>query len=73
MIFATLIDMKPDSKNHASHLMITKTGRERLTAGITTDFGPKLDEKHQDFTVSAASVIKGYLLNDFKCSDDPWD
>lgn len=73
MIFATLIDMKPDSKNHASHLIITKVEREKLIASITTDFGPKLDEKDQNLTVSAASVLKGYLLKDYKCSDDPWD
>jgi hypothetical protein len=73
MIFATLIDMKPDSQNHASHLIITKAEREKLIADITNDFGPKLDEKDQNFTVSAASVLKTYLLKDYKCSDDPWD
>jgi len=73
IIFATLIDMKEDSKGHASHLIITKAQREKLIADITTRFGAKLDQKDQNPTVRAASVIKGYLLKDHKCSDDPWD
>ena len=73
MIFATLIDQKPDSKNHVSHLIITKAERAKLLSELTGDFGSKLDQKDQNFTVSAASVLKAYLLKDFKCSDDPWD
>lgn len=72
-IFATLIDMKPDSKNHVSHLIITKEERAKLLDDINTDFGSKLDEKEQNWIVSAASVLKGYLLKDFKSSDEPWD
>ena len=73
LIFATLIDQKPDSKNHLSHLIITKAERAKLLSDLTGDFGSKLDQKDQNFTVSAASVLKAYLLKDFKCSDDPWD
>jgi hypothetical protein len=73
MVFGTLIDMKADSKGHASHLIITKAEREKLIDDITTDFSAKLDQKDQNLTVSAASVLKGYLLKDFKCSDEPWD
>jgi hypothetical protein len=72
-VFATLIDMKPDSKNHTSHLIITKEERTKLLDDINTDFGSKLDAKAQNWTVSAASVLKGYLLKDFKSSDEPWD
>jgi hypothetical protein len=72
-IFATLIDVKPDSKNHASHLIITKAEREKLIGSLTDRFGSKLDQKDQNFTVSAASVLKAYLLKDYKCSDDPWE
>jgi hypothetical protein len=73
LIFATLIDQRADSKNHASHLIITKAERTRLLDDIATRFGSKLDQKGQNFTVSAASVLKAYLLKNFKCSDEPWE
>jgi hypothetical protein len=72
-IFATLIDMKEDYKGHASHLIITKEEKAGLISKIDDSFGPKLDEKDQNYTVSAASVLKAYLNKDFKCSDEPWD
>jgi len=73
LVFATLIDLKPDSKNHASHLIVTKAERAKLIDDLNTDFGSKLDQKDQNFTVSAASVLKAYLLKDFKSSDEPWE
>ena len=71
LIFAALIDPKEDSEGHLSHLTVSRAEREKLVAFIDSTFGPKLDEENQNFTVSAASVIKGYLLKDFKSSDDP--
>jgi hypothetical protein len=71
-VFATLIDRKADSKGYASHLIITKEERAKLIDSLNTDFGAKLDAKEQNWTVSAASVLKGYLLKDFKSSDEPW-
>jgi hypothetical protein len=73
LVFATLVDMKADAANHVSHLNITREQREKLLSAITTHFGSKLDQKDQNFTVSAASVLKTYLLKDFKSSDDPWE
>ncbi len=73
LVFVTLIDMKPDSKNHASHLTITKAERAKLVSDITNDFGAKLDQKNQNYTVSAAKVLRGFLLKDFKSSDEPWE
>jgi hypothetical protein len=73
LIFATLINEKPDSKNHASHLIITKVERAKLIHDLKIEFGTKLDQKNPNYTVSSARVLKGYLLKDFKCSDDPWD
>ncbi len=72
-IFATLIDMKADSKGHASHLIITKEEKARLISKLDDSFGAKLDQKDQNYTVSAATVLKDYLNKDFKCSDEPWD
>jgi hypothetical protein len=73
LIFETLIDPNPDSKNHVSHLIITKAERAGLLDDLTTDFGSKLDRKNQNYTVSAAKLLKAYLLKDYKCSDEPWE
>jgi hypothetical protein len=72
-IFATLIDLKPDSKNHASHLIVTKAERQKLVEDLDQRFGTKLNLKDQNYTVGAASVLKAYFLKDFKCSDEPWE
>jgi hypothetical protein len=73
MIFATLVDRKADSQNHASHLIITGAERAQLLSDITTDFGSKLYQEAPSFQVSAAALLKAALLKDFKSSDDPWD
>lgn len=72
-IFATLIDLKADSKGHTNHLIITKEEKAGLISKLDESFGTKLDQKDQNYTVSAASVLKAYLNKDFKCSDEPWD
>jgi hypothetical protein len=72
-IFATLIDPKPDSKNHVSHLIVTKAERKELIEALDLHFGAKLDQKDQNYTVGAASVLKEYFLKGFKCSDEPWE
>ena len=71
-VFATLIDMKEDSKGHASHLIITKEEKAKLIEKLNDSFGAKLDQKNQNYTGSVASVLRGYLNKDFKCSDEPW-
>jgi hypothetical protein len=73
MVFATLIDMKADSKGHASHLIITKEEKAGLISRLDDSFGAKLDQKNSNYTVGAAQVLKDYLNKDFKCADEPWD
>lgn len=72
LIFSTLIDLKPDSKNHVSHLIIAKSERAQLIDELNRDFGAKLDQKDQNPGVSAAKVLRTFLI-DHKCSDDPWE
>jgi hypothetical protein len=73
LVFATLIDQRPDPQNHLSHLIITKAQRDRLVRSIVSYFGKALDQKNQNYTVSAASVLKIYLTEKgYKCSDEPW-
>ena len=67
MIFAILIDQKPDSKNHLSHLVITRA-ETKLIHDLTIDFGTKLDKKDQNSTVSSASVLITYFLLARLCS-----
>lgn len=72
-VFATLIDQKPDSKNHMSHLVITKEERAQLIADLAEKFGSKLDEDKPGYIVATAQVLKAYLLKDYRCSDEPWE
>jgi hypothetical protein len=71
-IFATLISETPDSHNQMSHLNITKAERDKLVHSIDSYFGKKLNKANQNYTVSAAWVLKEYLTTKgYKCSDEP--
>jgi hypothetical protein len=72
-IFYTLVDPRPDGKNHVSHLVITKAERDKLVNDLATDFGSKLDKKDQNYEVSAAQVLMTGLSANYKCSDEPWE
>ncbi len=64
LVFALLIDDKPDSEGHMSHLSITKAQRQKLIDNINDIFGESLDKKNQNWTVSSAALLKTYLLKD---------
>jgi hypothetical protein len=70
MIFVALIDQKPDSVNHVSHLVVTKSERDKLLNAITTVFGEKLNQNNQDYIIGS-SVIKACLLKGYK-SNTSW-
>jgi hypothetical protein len=65
LVFGTLIDPAPDATNHMSKLIITATERKKLIADINSYFGAKLEQKDQPWLVSAAWVLRGYLLKDY--------
>lgn len=73
LVFATLINDKPDSKNHLSHLIITKAEGKKLVDSINNYFGSSLDKKNQNWTVSSASVLRAYFKKNYKYSDEPWE
>jgi hypothetical protein len=73
LVFATLIDQREDAHGHVSHLIITKAERAKLIRKITSEFGDKLKQDNQNYTVGAASMLKSYLEKDFKSSDEPWN
>ncbi len=73
-VFATLIQMKENSRGGADHLIITGSQRVELTHRIDEIFGEKLNQQNQNYLVSAASVLKFYLeKKGYKSSDEAWD
>jgi hypothetical protein len=70
LVFALLIDEKPDSEGHMSHLNITKAQRQKLIDNINDLFGERVDKENKTWTVSSASLLKAYLLKDYKCIDE---
>ena len=72
LVFIILIDPKPDSQNHVSHLIITKAERAILIDTLTNYFGAKMEQKDRNFGVGSALVLRD-SLNQRKCSDDPWE
>jgi hypothetical protein len=66
-----LVDERADSQGHLSHLIITKNQRKQMIDGIDRAFGPSLMAKDQNFTVSAAWLVKQGLLR-YKMADEAW-
>lgn len=74
MVCMNLLDMRPDSKNHISHLVITRAEKAELIRRLLSGFGSGFDkdQKRKNFTVSAGLVMKGFLEG-HRCSDDLWE
>jgi hypothetical protein len=70
LVFALLIDEKPDNEGHMSHLNITKAQRQKLIDNINGYFGESLDKQNKNWTVSSAALLRLYLLKDYKCTDE---
>jgi len=74
LVFMSLVDARPDSHDHVSHLVITIAERSQLIDQINASFGGKLDQKSQPYGVSTATILRDALLTKgYKCSDEPWD
>jgi hypothetical protein len=73
LVFMTLIDMKPDSPGHSSHLLITEAEKSNLQDRIEIMLKGIPDKGDQDYYISAAMILRGGLQKDFKCADDPWE
>lgn len=68
----TLLDLKPVSQNHVSHMIVSKAEKTWLLKALTNGFGDKMDQKDQNFGVSSATIFRAGL-REHKCSDDPWE
>lgn len=73
LVFMTLIDMKPDSQGHVSHLIITKAEKSDLQEQLEIILKDQPDEGDHDFYISAAMVLRAGLLKGHKCADEPWE
>ncbi len=62
LVFGLLIDMKPDSEGHMSHLNINTKQKQKLIDNINGYFGESLDLKGKNWTVNSASLLRAYLL-----------
>lgn len=73
MVGMLLISHKPDSKNHLSHLSVTRQEARRLVTRLQTAFGKSLNDKDQNWTTGSASLIFTVLYDKgYKYTDDPW-
>lgn len=66
-----LVDSKRvDGKGHTSYLVITKNERKELLARLVSGFGNKLQNKAQDYEVASAQIMRDFLKEDWKSSDE---
>jgi hypothetical protein len=72
-IFMTLIDMRPDSQGHVSHLIITKADRADLMEQLNSMLKDESEKGDHDYYVSAAMVLRDAFQKGHKCSDEPWE
>ena len=73
LVFTTLIDQKPDSQGHVSHLLITKAEKADLQDQLDIMLKDEPDKGNHDYYISAAIVLRGGLQKGHKCADEPWD
>ena len=60
MVFYLLVDEKPDSKGHSTHLNITAAQRTEHINDIDITFGNSLtDKNNKSWTVASAYVLLG--------------
>ncbi len=73
LVFMTLIDQKPDSQGHVSHLVITKAEKAELQEQLDLMLKNEPDKGDHDYYISAAMALRGGLQKGHKCADEPWD
>lgn len=70
MVFAVLIDEKPDSEGHMSHLNISIEQRDKLIENIDGYFGDSLNQENKNYIVGSAWLLKSYLQKDYLCTNE---
>jgi hypothetical protein len=72
LVFMTLLDMKPDSQGHVSHLIITKQEKADLLSDLDIILKDQPEQGDHDYYISAAMVLRAAFLKGHKCADEPW-
>ena len=62
LVFALLIDEKPDSEGHMSHLNITKAQRQKLIDNINDLFAESLDKENKNLDGQFGSFTQGIFI-----------
>jgi hypothetical protein len=73
VVFMSLIDMKPDSQGHLSHLLITKAEKADLEDQLEIMLKGVPDKGDHDYYISAAMILRGGFQKGYKCADEPWE
>jgi hypothetical protein len=73
LVFMTLIDQKPDSQGHVSHLLITKAERADLQDQLEIMLKDEPEKGDHGYYISAAMILRGGLQKGHKCADEPWE
>lgn len=70
LVCGLLIDEKPDSEGHMSHLNISSEQRQSLIDRIDSGFGESLNSETKNYTVASASMVKKFLQGEHKSTDE---
>jgi hypothetical protein len=73
LIFMALIDQKPDSQDHLSHLVITRAEKSELQDQLEIMLNHEPEKGDHDYYISAALVLRAGLQKGHKCADEPWE
>ena len=73
LVFMTLIDQKPDSQGHVSHLLITKAEKTDLQGLLEIMLKDEPEKGDHDYYISAAMILRAGLQKGHKCADEPWE
>jgi hypothetical protein len=68
-----VIDEKPDSLGHVSHLLITKAEKANLLDQLNILLKDQPEKGDHDFYVGAAMTLRGALQKGHRCADEPWE
>lgn len=67
-----LVSQKPDSKNQASHLGITRKEAQTTIDRLQVEFGTSMEDNQQSWTTLSAGLLRGLLRDKgYLYADDP--
>jgi hypothetical protein len=73
LIFMALIDQKPGSQDHLSHLVITRAQKSDLQDQLEIILNDESEKGDHDYYIIVATVLRAGLQKGYKCADEPWE